>query len=1392
MRRRRKASRLFALLPWLLALGVVMGVFGLLARVSATTTDALVARAASLRVGDLESRRERDPRGSLEILRSVLEDDPDHYAALVESARAYADLTNFDLAVARLEHAAETAETPGQAIGALRMAGNFLTRAGRYDEAVDKAARVVELQPQALQHRLHLGMAQYKGSVATQSTLRRRFVGVDKGDAELEIESRIESFVSDLWSDPDPDELLDWLAPDIDSAQRLEIRDELLSARRRFLEASDTLETFSEFDGFDAALSQGTCEVLLRSGRVFDAHIEASIALRHPKLPDTVERVFLEVLARCEALIGEHALAANRYEQICEVFVEQQGWTPPRFVDSTIEERVRAQDWALLLERLPQYEAWSRETTLIDWAEAEALAHTERRDEAREAIRDPFNTAGLSSFLPGSLRSFPWRRRAILMLAYELFAEDEDSRSLTALDTLVGGFPDDREVRRARIDEFLKMGLLEAALDDAFALLKPWSRNLDDFTLWMDIADRISQEHYGLSLAERAEAIVAEESEAWEAFLDADFTRANVGRRSNGDPSSPSQAPAMGKNPALAMAVIRARVTRDLEQARIDSRRLSEAFPQVQMFRFALARLLVREGKLESAVTEFRDLLAQVPNDSESLDLAMRIERALGRRDEAAELLNRMVLADPRGVGAVSYAKRLLSRGQAKQVLKLNQTVKRADNLELGFDHFLVIARAYLALGDIEAANSVLTPLATVYTHSPEVAMLALEIGLDSGTRGLVDAAAVHLTPLAGGLFPDQLGQLTTLLLANDEHELLLSLFDEDTRSLPAMVPALRPLAEAAKALGRVDEAVELLRMLNDDASLRDSFLLLALDGQVDVASRRLRLEESQFERRSEVALCELAGQALRNHRALLDGTPVERLRALTDDLEMTPAELETIDAMLRLLPVLDHPEDVLPKTVTTAPLEAYPHAGNDLILWMKLAGQDLDRGRETGRSLLLLMLAHDRPFWRREARFLAEHVLREIPDHRMASQIYARLALKDGEAENALRVLLPLTYTPDAPVEVLALAMQAAREANKDAWGMALAAAHAERRDVRLLISGALVERGQALAALDRLRELYNEDPTDDDALAATLGVLGALRRQVELVPLLHRALERQPLPGALKRACLDALANILQLDDEAMAIADVLAAANPEETPLLIAIARSAKDDPERVGELLDQVLANIEAHRNDDIDSEADIRELGIMLLHSARIARTHGLNDRARHLYELMLRIDPGGIEHYRDIASLEIEEGNLSLARRFLEVLVFVDKRDKEPPLMLSRLLFEQVGQPHEAAKVVAEIFKHNMPPAAAEILAADFYMRGDLESAVRAFKKVATSPLVDENTYLTVGRIAFAGGDDLAAAQVFDLFLRTADPEHPDYKRVEALRALCTLPEASAEVAAEG
>lgn len=1369
-------------LPWLFALALVTLVGNRLHVALRASEADLVAHAETLRLGDLAAEVPKDPIGALHILDPLLERQPTHFEARLAAARAWGDLRSYGKAVEQLEIAAETALNVALACVAKRLAVHYLIMADRYDDAVAVAQEVVDLQPGNALPQLQLGAALYKGSVASQSDVSALFVGLDKGDREVGVELAIETYVTDLWSAPSVEPLVDRLAPDADSSFRDELRVQLLAARRRFLESSEVMADYPNYSGFDVQLAQAYTEMLLRSGRVFQAHLECSLALRRDDIPTPSKRVLLETQARCSLVMQEYGLAADAYERIVEDFVADMGWCPPRFPAALIEYRLADQDWAWFDRRKAFMQRTLGKDIWWGYALARKAFAAGDTETALKEIVDPFAVISLGTLLPFSVRGDPARRRDVLMLAHDIFAAVGDSRSLSALDALLEDFPTQLVARRMRADILRSQGYLEGAMDDAFRLLRSDRRDLEDFDLWLTIADELSRTRHGAGLAERAVARVEDEASLRQASLAAVFQQSQVRQRKGARELRETTTSAFpSQDPALAFEVIRERVRRnELERARNDGRQLVQAHPQVQEFRFRVARLLVREGKLESAAEDFREILAHVPSDTETLDLAMRVEIAMGHDAAAANLVNEMILADPLGVGAVRYAQLLLEQQNPQRAERLIERLVALDEEPPGIDVLTMVARAQLAQGEFEAAGAVLENLHAHYPLSSEVALLGLELGLAQDHEGLIDAAVKALRPLSAGLFPDEVLRVGAQLLAARRFDELLTLFPEDQRQLKALVPALRPLAEAAKAVGQVDEAGRLLSLADDADALRDRFLLYSLAGRTEEICRDLRLSPVASSERQEFDLCLLAGVALGGAPALIDEIPTGRLRDLGLGQEVDSRQLELLDACLRLLAAVNRPETVIPPQVSAKPLSVYPRAGPQVARLVALARKDPEAARAALTSLVHMLLAGDRPFWLRETRQLAEHVLELLPGLEEPSMLLSQRRLEQDRPRDALSLLRQVLAGGELDLRALALFIEASHAFEREEWGWALGLLHADSRpDVTLLLAQELLKTGRPGEALPFFQGLIDRREEQAGALAGLVAAASMQRDEALVLSSCKLALELHPNDSELAGVCTEAMASLRSPGPEAVAVMEQMALARPDDERLLEALARSWSGDGARAEPIL---RAMIVAMNRDPVELKTPAAaSRTLMLMSAAGTARRSGLSTLARELNGMALRLEPGNVLLYRELAFLELEEGHLDTARSYLEVLAFVDRADKEAPLALARLLFEQVGQPHLASEVVKRAWPHSMPPLAVEILSAESYLRGNINDALSRFHVLRDNPLVTPDTVLDLAKMALAAGVDDGAAATFDIFLMQAAKSHPARARAEALRASCRL-----------
>ncbi len=1388
MARRRRRRRLTRAVPWLLALGFVVVVGLFVYEAVRTSADRIVAEAESIRRGDPNNGIARNPEVALDMLERLLAREPEHFDALIEAARSWASLRSYDNAVEMLERANAVAAAQEDTIGqvrALRQGVGYLISNRKFDDAIEWAQTVASIQPHNILFKLNYGLALYNSSTAIQNMVLRRFVPILKvtDDGDVFIVESIESYVTDIWGSSDTEALITQLAPKADEGTRDEIRQQLVDSRDLFGQAADVFVDYPNAPAFDQGVCRGYVELLRRSGRVYDAHIEAAIALRQPNLSTAMSRIMLQTQAQCLLVLDEVHQAANLYEEIVKGFRAAGTWPPPTFVQSLIDNRVLAEDWDWILANHAEYEELTNNDVLLQYAHAAALSATGDLDAAVEEIQQPFTTLSLGTRLPPSVRSFPDRRRRILLLAHSLFDQLDDTNALTALDALIDNFPHDSEGLEARIQVQIERDRLELAMEDAFALLTSDRRRPEDFQRWLDIANELSLQRYGLSLDERATEMIEKDLEFQAASAQAGF-ETNQGRPQDSwrsDTGSTSSAAYLTKAPALAWTTIRERIPRNqLERARNDLRRLSQDHPEVQEFRVQLGKLLVRQGRLDSAVAEFRDVLSQVPSDTELLDLTTRIEFSSGNSEQAAELVNQMILHDPLGVGAVRYGKNLLERGRIDEAQDLIKRLLRWPDFTPGRDLFIMSARAFLARGDIDSATALLVNLSNQFPNNEDVALLGLEIGLSSGDEGVIASAVAHLRPMITGLLPDQVGDLAWNLLDYEYFEEMLEIFPEVLRDLPVLRPALRPLAEASKAIGDTDEADRLLELLDDSEALRDRFLLMSFVGRTEDASRRLRLTTGRDDQQQDLDFCLLSAASLMGFQSMYDLVPVVRLRDLGVDLELDPASLELLDAVMRIMPSRDRLDEVVPRDVVENPLKAYPNAGPDVVRLLDALKQDPERTAETMRALVLLMMSIDRPFWWRESQFLAEQVLDHLPGMHVVSLHLAQQYLDSELPNEALNILKYLLSPTDVDPRTLEMFMEATRAFGHDEWGLAMAYEAKDDDAVLLVLAESLRHRRYVEESLPHYEAFLERNPTDIEAWSGIIQAYAFLGRPRSTVESVKTALELHPQDDELAQVCTAALSRIPTLDNEGQRILELLTSEYPQNLAPYEPLAQIylTAGSLDRLEPLIDALVQQLQGSTPELWSEEAAVEATVCRRL--GRLARSAGLRTYARQLNKLALQIEPGSVGQFQELASLEIEDGNLDIARSYLEVLSIVRPYDREGPLTLARLLFEQIGQPHIAADIIRRTYgRQIMPPAAVEVLAAESYLRGDSETALHLFRKISHHPAVTPDTFLTVGRIAFASGLDDEARGIFTQYQKFVGLDHPTAGRVSSLLALC-------------
>ncbi|HTE05354.1 MAG TPA: hypothetical protein VK824_04090, partial [Planctomycetota bacterium] len=258
---RPRRRKLWQWLPWIGAALLVIVIGVTFARTVGHTD--YVAVATSLRNGDPANDRPRDPMAALQVLDRVLEDEPGNYGALVERARAWADLRAWGTAVKSLEAAAAAAPSPREQADALTLAMDFLIQADDFEGAMDLGRRTVELQPDDPLRKLRLGTTILKGSLSAQQAVVKRFVDpIQKSVRDVETEERAEAFVTDHFGTPDLDAFLDWLMPGGDAVVRQDAAGLLHTARDRFRLAAETLAGYRQYGGFDPAVARAWVSAL--------------------------------------------------------------------------------------------------------------------------------------------------------------------------------------------------------------------------------------------------------------------------------------------------------------------------------------------------------------------------------------------------------------------------------------------------------------------------------------------------------------------------------------------------------------------------------------------------------------------------------------------------------------------------------------------------------------------------------------------------------------------------------------------------------------------------------------------------------------------------------------------------------------------------------------------------------------------------------------------------------------------------------------------------------------------------------------------------------------------------------------------------------------------------
>ncbi len=364
-----------------------------------------------------------------------------------------------------------------------------------------------------------------------------------------------------------------------------------------------------------------------------------------------------------------------------------------------------------------------------------------------------------------------------------------------------------------------------------------------------------------------------------------------------------------------------------------------------------------------------------------------------------------------------------------------------------------------------------------------------------------------------------------------------------------------------------------------------------------------------------------------------------------------------------------------------------------------------------------------------------------------------------------------------------LRLFLQASRDYDHAEWGVAFALYFEEDPDAALVLADTLAEWGHAEQALPLYEKVLASRPGDAAAQRGQIAVLHELRRTDEMVLVAEQALTDHPDDEQLAATCAEGLSGIPRPSIKAVSIMQFLWSRHAGLDQLGEALARAAGEDEPLVQATLERLVDRVSQAPVDTDRERAGAR--GQALVRAARTARAHGLLALARQLNELALRMEPGLITLYRELAFLELELGNLETARSYLEVLSFVDLDDRDAAMELARLDFRQLGQPVRAAEVVRRTFTGIIPPDMVEILAAEAWLQGRPKDAISEFYKVSRSPLISADTYTTVMRIGWASGEAEVARFTANLLQQSTTEDDPRRARPQWL--LGRLPKPAAQ-----
>ena len=255
------------------------------------------------------------------------------------------------------------------------------------------------------------------------------------------------------------------------------------------------------------------------------------------------------------------------------------------------------------------------------------------------------------------------------------------------------------------------------------------------------------------------------------------------------------------------------------------AQRATKAAPQNPDFWFLYAYAARLAGQYNASVDAYKKGLSQRPSSIQGLSGLAQTYGRMGRADEAKQLVEKVLAANPRSVDDLRLAGQLFLYNDPQQALTFFQ---RAEAVQSNARTELLIARAYQRMGDDARARQMLERARAKAPKDPDVVRAVAAAYRDNGQ---VDQAIAMLKsiPLKTG---DALAELAyTYQVAGDRKEAA-NTYVKAANAAPRQMDIQ---LNAAQALVNAGEFSEAESILNRAAAMEpNQYRLHAIRGQID------------------------------------------------------------------------------------------------------------------------------------------------------------------------------------------------------------------------------------------------------------------------------------------------------------------------------------------------------------------------------------------------------------------------------------------------------------------------------------------------------------------------------------------------------------------------------